>query len=141
MAPSASGEITSPDISRRGFVVALISGVAFIPALRLSGKVGPNWDPGLMRPPGALPEEDFIARCLRCGQCMRICPTNIIQPAGMEGGLEGLWTPILNFRIGTSGCQLNCIACGQICPSAAIRPISLDEKLGRNLSFGGDSTH
>jgi ferredoxin len=63
---------------------------------------------------------------------MRICPTNIIQPAGMEGGLEGLWTPILNFRIGTSGCQLNCIACGQICPSAAIRPISLDEKLGRN---------
>ena len=132
MAPSASGEITSPDISRRGFVVALISGVAFIPALRLSGKVGPNWDPGLIRPPGALPEEDFIARCLRCGQCMRICPTNIIQPAGMEGGLEGLWTPILNFRIGTSGCQLNCIACGQICPSAAIRPISLDEKLGRN---------
>jgi ferredoxin len=63
---------------------------------------------------------------------MRICPTNIIQPAGMEGGLEGLWTPILNFRIGTSGCQLNCIACGGICPSAAIRPVSLDEKLGRS---------
>jgi len=130
--PSASGEITSPDISRRGFVVALVSGVAFIPALRMSGKVGPNWDPGVIRPPGALAEEDFLARCLRCGQCMRICPTNIIQPAGMEGGLEGLWTPILNFRIGTSGCQLNCIACGQICPSAAIRPVSLDEKLGRN---------
>ena len=130
--PSASGETTSPDISRRGFVVALISGVAFIPALRLSGKVGPNWDPGVIRPPGALAEQGFLARCLRCGQCMRICPTNIIQPAGMEAGLEGLWTPILNFRIGTSGCQLNCIACGQICPSAAIRPISLDEKLGRN---------
>jgi len=129
--PSASGEITSVDISRRGFVIGAVSGVVAIPALRLSGKVGPNWSPRVIRPPGALHEEGFLARCLRCGQCMRICPTNIIQPAWMEGGPEGLWTPILNFRIGTSGCQVNCIACGQICPSAAIRPISLDEKLGR----------
>jgi ferredoxin len=37
----------------------------------------------------------------------------------------------LNFRIGTSGCQLNCIACSHICPTAAIRPITLEEKLGR----------
>jgi ferredoxin len=46
-------------------------------------------------------------------------------------GVEALWTPTLNFRIGTSGCQLNCVACGSICPTAAIRPITLDEKLGR----------
>jgi ferredoxin len=62
---------------------------------------------------------------------MRVCPTNVIQPAMLEAGLEGLWTPILNFRVGTSGCQLNCIACGNVCPTAAIRPLSLDEKLGR----------
>jgi len=129
--PSASGEITSPDISRRGFVIALISGISAIPVLRLSGEAGPNWHPEVIRPPGALPEEGFLARCLRCGQCMRICPTNIIHPAGIKGGLEALWTPTLNFRVGTSGCQLNCIACGQICPSAALRPMSLDEKLGR----------
>jgi ferredoxin len=63
---------------------------------------------------------------------MRICPTNVIHPAGLEGGIEGLWTPALNFRIGTSGCQFNCIACGHLCPTAAIRPISLDERQGRN---------
>jgi ferredoxin len=63
---------------------------------------------------------------------MRICPTNVIHPAGLQGGLEALWTPVLNFRIGTSGCQFNCIACGNLCPTAAIRPISLDERLGRN---------
>jgi formate hydrogenlyase subunit 6/NADH:ubiquinone oxidoreductase subunit I len=63
---------------------------------------------------------------------MRICPTNVIHPAGIQSGLEGLWTPVLNFRIGTSGCQLNCIACGNLCPTAAIRPISIDERLGRN---------
>jgi ferredoxin len=63
---------------------------------------------------------------------MRICPTNVIHPAGLQAGLEGLWTPVLNFRIGTSGCQHNCIACGNLCPTAAIRPISLDERLGTN---------
>jgi ferredoxin len=61
---------------------------------------------------------------------MRVCPTNVIQPAGVEGGLEGLWTPVLNNRIGSSGCQLNCVACGQVCPTSAIRPITLDEKKG-----------
>jgi len=117
--------------------MAVVSGLAVIPTLRLSGQVGPNWHPAIIRPPGALSEEAFLARCLRCGQCMRICPTNIIQPAGMEGGPEAFWTPILNFRIGTSGCQVNCIACGQICPSAAIRPISLNEKLGREEYTAG----
>lgn len=62
---------------------------------------------------------------------MRVCPTNIIHPSGFTGGIEGLWTPALNFRIGTSGCQLNCIACGNVCPTAAIRPITLEEKLGK----------
>jgi ferredoxin len=38
---------------------------------------------------------------------------------------------VLNFRIGTSGCQHNCIACGHLSPTAAIRPISLDERQGK----------
>jgi NAD-dependent dihydropyrimidine dehydrogenase PreA subunit len=44
--------------------------------------------------------------------------------------LENLWTPVLNNRIGSSGCQLNCVACGQVCPTSAIRPITLSEKRG-----------
>ncbi len=131
-APSEAGEITLPALSRRSFLTSFLSGAMAIPVVRLSGLVGPNnFPPSVIRPPGALAEPDFLARCLKCGQCMRICPTNIIQPAGLESGLEGLWSPILNFRIGTSGCQLNCIACSHICPSAAIRPITLEEKLGR----------
>ena len=129
--PSEGGEILSPDLSRRGFLVSVVSGAAAIPVARLNGIVGSNWNPQVIRPPGALAESDFLSRCLKCGQCMRICPTNIIHPASLESGLEGLWTPVLNFRIGTSGCQLNCVACSHICPTAAIRPISLDEKLGR----------
>ena len=93
--------------------------------------MGGNWDPALVRPPGALSEEEFLSRCIKCGQCMRVCPTNVIHPAGLQGGLEGLWTPVLNFRMGTSGCQFNCIACGNVCPTAAIRPLTLDERLGK----------
>ena len=125
-------EHPSTDVSRREFNVALIAGVASVPMVRLTGLVGPNWNHALIRPPGALTEKDFLTRCIKCGQCMRICPTNVIHPAVSSGGIEGLWTPRLNFRIGTSGCQFNCIACGNVCPTAAIRPLSLDERLGRN---------
>lgn len=126
---SQSGE-TQADISRRGFVLSLASGIVAAPAIRLGGRVGANWYSGVVRPPGALAEPEFLKRCIKCGQCMRVCPSNVIQPAGIEGGLEGLWTPVLNNRIGSSGCQLNCVACGHICPTAAIRPVTLEEKRG-----------
>jgi polyferredoxin len=130
--PSETGEVLSLDLSRRRFNVALIAGLAALPMVRLSGQMGSNWNPALIRPPGALREEEFIARCIKCGQCMRVCPTNVIQAAGLSGGIEGIWTPELNFRVGTSGCQFNCIACGNVCPTAAIRPLSLDERMGKN---------
>ncbi len=134
--PSAAGEILLPDLSRRGFIVSAVSGVAAAPVIRLGGLTGPNWNPALIRPPGALPEEAFLSRCIRCGQCMRVCPTNVIHPTGFEAGIEGLWTPKLSFRAGTSGCQPTCIACGNLCPTAAIRPIGLDERLGRHAFAG-----
>ncbi len=127
---SASGEIVSPDLSRRGFVAAAIAGIAAVPLLRLEGGLGTNYDPALIRPPGSLPEPGFLDRCTRCGQCARVCPTNVIQLDSPGGGIEGLWTPVLNMRMGTSGCQKNCTACGHVCPTGAIRPISLNEKLG-----------
>jgi ferredoxin len=127
---SVSGEVLSPDLSRRGFVVASISGIAAIPLLRIDGRLATNYNPALIRPPGSLPESEFLERCIKCDQCARVCPTNVIQPDNYRGGIEGLWTPALNFRAGTSGCQLNCTACGHICPTAAIRSISLEEKLG-----------
>jgi ferredoxin len=126
---SAAGEAGLPDLSRRGFVVAG-TGLLLASFWDLGGLSGANRNPSLIRPPGSLDEDRFLARCIRCGQCMRICPTNIIQPALFEAGLQGLWTPAVNFRLGRSGCQVNCIACGQVCPTAAIRPLSLEEKLG-----------
>ncbi len=134
--PSEGGETHLPDWSRRGFVLSLLSGVMAVPLVRAGGGLAANWNPSRVRPPGSLPEREFLSRCIKCGQCMRICPTQVIQPAGLEGGLEGLWTPILDFRMGSSGCRHNCIACGHLCPTSAIRSLSLDERLGRKAFEG-----
>ena len=55
----------------------------------------------------------------------------MIFSALLEAGVEGLWTPRLDFRLGTSGCQHNCIACGHVCPTAAIRPLALEARMGQ----------
>jgi polyferredoxin len=127
--PSQGGEVTSHGVTRRGFLVAALGGMSAVPLARLGG-ARTAWSPALIRPPGSVAEEEFLARCIKCCECVRVCPTNVLQPATFEHGWEALWTPALNNRIGTSGCQLNCIACGQACPTGAIRPISLDQKQG-----------
>jgi ferredoxin-type protein NapF len=80
----------------------------------------------LIRPPGALPEEPFVTACVRCGECMKICPTNALQPALGEGGLQALGTPIVVPRIGP--CAQACNLCGQVCPTRAIEPFTIEEK-------------
>jgi ferredoxin len=73
-------------------------------------------------------EEEFLKRCVKCGQCIRVCPTNVIQPAFLEGGVEALWTPVMNFRVGF--CQPTCTACGLVCPTGAIQHLDVAAKLG-----------
>jgi ferredoxin len=129
--PSRHDVRKTPDLHRRQVLSAVASGLAFGPFLRVGGGLSGNWNPHIIRPPGALAEISLLARCIKCGQCMRVCPTQVIQPAVWDAGLEGLWTPTLNFRVGTSGCQHNCVACGRICPTAAIRPLTVEERMGR----------
>jgi len=80
----------------------------------------------LIRPPGALPEEEFLSTCIRCSECMKVCPTNGLQPALLEAGLEGLWTPVLVPRIGE--CTQNCNLCSRVCSTQAIQPFRVEEK-------------
>lgn len=81
----------------------------------------------LIRPPGALPEADFLARCIRCGACLRACPTNTLQPLGGVTGLSGFYTPVVTPSLGA--CEPQCNACGHVCPTGAIRPLPPGEKL------------
>ena len=76
-----------------------------------------------LRPPGALPEEDFLARCIHCGQCGEACPNRCIKYFGSENGLDSLDTPYIIPR--EKACIL-CMKCGDICPTGAIQPIERD---------------
>jgi polyferredoxin len=81
--------------------------------------------PALIQPPGAQ-QNNLFEKCIRCGECMRTCPTSALQPAVFEGGYEGMGTPILIPRLGA--CDYSCNACGQVCPVEAIPPLPLEEK-------------
>jgi len=129
--PSPGGEIATPGISRRDFMVSVAAGLAVAPLARLGGSTAGDWQAGIIRPPGAVSEEEFLARCIKCDECIRVCPTNVLQPSGLSSDWEALWTPRMNNREGRSGCQANCIACGHACPTGAIRPLTLDERTGR----------
>lgn len=126
--PSVTREVTYPDLDRRHVVLASVAGFLFLPLSRAGGGLTRRLDDSVIRPPGSLAEADFLARCTKCEQCLRVCPTNVLQPAVFEAGLEGLWTPVLNNRVGY--CELNCVLCGQVCETGAIERISLERKLG-----------
>ncbi len=80
----------------------------------------------LLRPPGVMDETAFLSKCIRCGICIKGCPTQVLQPDFSQSGLEGAWTPILLARNGF--CDYGCNLCGQNCPVQAIPPLSLEEK-------------
>ena len=92
-------------------------GLAAVPLFRVS--TGKRTPAELIRPPGALPEARFLAACVKCGECMKVCPTNALQPALGQAGPEGLWTPVLVPKIGY--CEYYCSLCTQVCPTGAIR--------------------
>jgi MauM/NapG family ferredoxin protein len=77
-----------------------------------------------IRPPGAS-EESISTRCVRCGECMRVCPTGVAQP-GTVSNPAGLWTPTLKTRLGY--CDYSCNSCGIICPTGAIPNLPLEQK-------------
>ena len=73
----------------------------------------------LIRPPGALPEAEFLAACLRCGRCADSCPAHAIeliqnQPPPMKG------TPqVVPSKQACVICDE--LACMKVCPSGALQ--------------------
>ena len=122
----AAQESLGANLPRRKVLTGLLAGAAVVPLLRSTPGFAVQRNERLLRPPGALDEDYFLSRCIRCGECMRVCPNNALQPALDEAGLEGLWTPILVPRIGY--CETSCVLCSQVCPSGAIWEITSQEK-------------
>jgi len=128
-------------IGRRGFLSAGVGmaaaaaiGVGSAIGIRRTGaKLGEGTVSLPVRPPGSVPEEEFLQLCIRCGECFRACPNDVLQPLGFEQGLEGLWTPAV--KADWAGCEPSCNGCGHVCPTGAIRALSLAEKKAARMGF------
>jgi polyferredoxin len=114
------------NLQRRKILTGLATGAALIPIMRSAPGFAAAKHERLLRPPGSVDEEFFLSRCIRCGECMKVCPNNALQPALTEAGVEGLWTPILVPRLGY--CETSCVLCSQVCPTGAIWEITAKEK-------------
>ena len=119
-------EVASPDLGRRRTLTGLAAGAVAVPLMRADTAMGKSRNERLIRPPGALDEPDFLSRCIRCGECMKVCPNNSLHPTLEQAGLEGLWTPTLEPRIGY--CEPSCVLCSEVCPTGAIWQITPREK-------------
>ncbi|RMF42277.1 MAG: 4Fe-4S dicluster domain-containing protein [Planctomycetota bacterium] len=116
-------------IGRRGFVSWAAGSAAAVAggwgaARLLGGDPGSSEPP--IRPPGSVPEDEFLDKCIRCGECFKVCPNHVLQLQGWDQGWEGLWTPVV--RPDWAGCESSCNACGQVCPTGAIRALPIEEK-------------
>ena len=85
----------------------------------LSSPVGRN----RLRPPGAVPEEIFAGKCIRCGRCVEVCPYRSIIPLDIKNGVYA-GTPLIFAE--TIPCYL-CMKCVKVCPTGTLQKISQQE--------------
>ena len=121
-------------LGRRGFLSLTAGTAASVAGAAGATMLGKTYGAGLgadgaflpVRPPGSVPEQEFLEMCIRCGECFKACPNNVLQPESFQQGFEGLWTPMVEAD--WAGCESSCNACGQVCPTGAIRALPLEEK-------------
>ena len=89
-----------------------------------------------LRPPGSLEEKDFLASCIKCGQCVQVCPVQAIRLADLVDGF-GVGVPYIEAR--EQACDFSCdaVQCILACPTGALvydKPKNLPTRAGAALA-------
>lgn len=113
-------------MQRRSFLKLLgtgISSVALLPgsagAKLLQSPVATN----RLRPPGAVPEEIFPGKCIRCGRCVEVCPYRSITMLDIRAGIHA-GTPLVEVE--NIPCYL-CMKCVDVCPTGSLQRIRQED--------------
>jgi ferredoxin len=143
-------------VKRRSFLLyGLFGGLLAAAVYPLNYFIGIATAKRLLRPPGALEEPLFLARCTRCNLCLSSCPTGLLQPQNFSDGISA-GTPTAVFARKTfftkdiavlsgkaiftknggklSYCEKDCVKCSQVCPTGAIPHFTKETK--RNYKIG-----
>lgn len=117
--PLVRGPLTRLQKQRRTLLFSVVAGAATL-AVGLAGYVPilKGWAKRL-RPPGALDEQEFLASCIKCGQCVQVCPVKAIHLADIGDGF-GLGVPFIDAR--EQACDFSCdaVQCVLACPTGAL---------------------
>jgi polyferredoxin len=108
---------------RRVLLGGMLSGLLLAVPARFRS---PEKTSRIIRPPGVRDEADFLKKCVRCGECMKVCLKNALYPSAWQSGMEGIYTPLVIPRLGY--CEYNCTLCGQVCPTGAIPNLPVSAK-------------
>lgn len=111
--------LTKKEKERRTFIRSVImgAGVVGVSLLGVIPVIG-RWVQRL-RPPGALQEKEFLASCIKCGQCVQVCPVEAIKLAELDEGF-GIGVPYVDAR--AQACDFSCdgLQCVLACPTGAL---------------------
>ena len=119
-------------MKRRTFITRILGGLAALalPARDLIAGIVVRY----LRPPGALPEKQFIAQCIGCTLCAQVCPNRCIKFFSPSNHISKSNTPYIIAR--EKPCIL-CMKCGKICPTGALNPIKRTAKdIIENVQMG-----
>lgn len=99
---------------------AKAAGVACLAGLSLTAYVDSarKAEAKALRPPGALPEDEFLSACVRCGLCVRACPFGTLRLAEI-GDPAPLGTPFFIARE-TPCFMCKDVPCAKACPTGAL---------------------